>query len=462
VEEEMLHILFLFACSDDKTPQETTEYIPPEIWGVETLEDINPDPNIVEVVMEASVTNKVIGGESVPNMWVYNGLTPGPLLQAKKGDTVIVHFTNNLEESTTIHWHGLRIPEDMDGTPAVQAPIEPGEEFTYEFVVPDSGSYWYHPHVRSHEAVERGLQGSIVIHEPTDPVVEKERFFVLDDLYLNDNGVMGSFNMSHMVSVHGRTGNNLLVNGQNALVEPLMDTVTPEKVERWRIVNTANARTMWIDVQGAAWRIIAIDGTTLEEPYKTDEALLPIGRRFDIEVLPDADYEETSLEVLLPNQSGSFDRYPVFVGSIEGDAGENAWKEWPTETLPEASMNAEQEITLKLDGTMGNNGIATWTINGEIYDESDPLPVKGNTPTLIRIIEKSGAEHPYHLHGEFFQILERSSGEMLPGQMDTLLIEGDEEVVLWTEFTNIGSWMSHCHILEHAELGMMGVFQVQP
>ena len=336
-----------------------------------------------------------------------------------------------------------------------------GEEFTYEFVVPDSGSYWYHPHVRSLEAIERGLQGSIVIHEPTDPVVEKERFFVLDDLYLNDNGVMGSFDMSHMVSVHGRMGNNLLANGQDILTGPLRDTVAPEKVERWRIVNTANARTMWIDVQGAAWRIVAIDGTTLEEPYKTDEALLPIGRRFDIEVLPDIDEEEVSLEILLPTETSRFDRYTAFVASIEGEAGENAWKEWPTESLPETSMNVEQEITLELDGTMGAGGIATWTINGDTYDESEPLSVQGNTPSLIRIIEKSGAEHPYHLHGEFFQVLERSSGEMLPGQMDTILIEGDEEVVLWTEFTNIGSWMSHCHILEHAELGMMGEIIVE-
>ena len=425
------------------------------------MEDINPDPNIVEVVMEASITNKVIGDETVPNMWTYNGLTPGPLLQAKKGDTVIVHFTNNLETATTIHWHGLRIPEDMDGTPAVQAPIEPGEEFTYEFVVPDSGTYWYHPHMRSPEAVERGLQGSIVIHEPTDPAVEKERFFVLDDLYLNDNGVMGSFEMNHPNSVHGRHGNNLLANGQNILVEPLTDTVAPEKVERWRIVNTANARTMWIDVQGAAWRIIAIDGTTLEEPYKTEQATLPVGRRFDLEVIPDIDEEEVSLEILLPTQTSRFDRYPVFVASIEGEAGENAWKEWPAEALPEASMNTEQEITLELNGTMGNDGIAVWTINGETYDESEAIPVQGNTPSLIRIIEKSGASHPYHLHGEFFQILERSSGEMLPGQMDTLLIEGDEEVLLWTEFSNIGRWMSHCHILEHAEQGMMGEIVVE-
>lgn len=457
----MFQFLFLAACSNDKETDEA-EFLAPDIWGVEALEDINPDPNIVEVVMEASATSKVIGGASVSNVWTYNGLTPGPLLQAKKGDNVIIHFTNNLETATTIHWHGLRIPEDMDGTPAVQTPVEPGEEFTYEFVVPDSGSYWYHPHMRSNEAVERGLQGSIIIHEPTDPVVETERFFVLDDLYLNSSNDFGSFEIGHMESVHGREGNNLLANGQSILDEPLTDTVAPGKTERWRIVNTANARTMWIDVEGAAWRVIAIDGTTLEEPYKTAEAQLPVGRRFDLEVIPDSDYEEVQLQILLPDQSGNFDRYPAFVAAIEGEAGENSWKEWPTDSLPEASIdNAEQEISLEFNGTMGNDGIAVWTINGETYSESEAITVQGNTPSLIRITDKSGASHPYHLHGEFFQILERSSGEILPGQMDTLLIEGDEEVVLWTEFSNIGHWMSHCHILEHAEQGMMGEIVVE-
>ena len=445
----MFLILSFLACTEEKT------YEIPAIWGYEALTDINPDPNIVEVELSAGTMSKIIGEEEVPNVWAYNNQTPGPLLQAKKGDQVIVHFTNNLSDATTIHWHGLRIPDDMDGTPMVQNPIEPGETFTYDFVVPDSGTYWYHPHMRSPEAVERGLQAPLIIHDPRDPIVDKERMFVIDDLYLNQSGDIGSFEINRPVSVHGRHGNNLLTNGQNIIAEPLTDTVRPKSVERWRLVNTANARTMWANISGAAWKVMAIDGTTLEEPYKTDIIMLPVGRRFDIEVIPDAAKTEVSLNILLPTQTGSMTAYPAFVAPIEGEEGINAWNSWPTDPLPLASLDVEQEIELVFDGALNNAGIAEWTINGVRFGEHEPIVVKGNTPSIIRIKEKAGASHPYHLHGEFFQILERNSGVMLPGQMDTLLIEGDEEVVLWTNFTNPGRWMTHCHILEHAEQGMM-------
>ena len=459
----MFHFIYFtlsLACKDSKT-EDTERFDYPDIWGMNVLEDINPDPDIVEVNLEAYVTTKMIGDKEVPNVWTYNGQTPGPLLQAKKGDTVIVNFSNYIEHPTTIHWHGLRIPDDMDGTPAVQNPIQYEETFVYEYVVPDAGSYWYHPHMRSPEAVERGLQGAIVIHDPKDPVVAKERYFVLDDIFLNSFGLMGSFEMNRPQSVHGRFGNTLLANGQNIFVEPLTDSVRPATVERWRVVNTANARTMWIGVTGASWRIIAIDGTTLETPFTPEKATLPVGRRFDIEVLADPNEENVELQIYLPNDTGTFDDFTAFTGTIEGEEGDNNWLDWNTIPLPTASLPVEQEVTLEFDGYIDNDGLATWTINGVPFDEAEPIVVQGNTPSTIRVIDKAGAEHPYHLHGDFFQVLERSSGEMIPGQMDSILLEPDEEILIWTNFSNPGRWMSHCHILEHAERGLMHEFIVQ-
>ncbi|MFT4978492.1 MAG: FtsP/CotA-like multicopper oxidase with cupredoxin domain, partial [Myxococcota bacterium] len=111
----------------------------------------------MEVHMTASETTAMWGNDETSGVWAYNEQVPGPLIHAWKGDLVRVVFTNDLPEETTIHWHGLRIDDEMDGVPAIQDPIQPGETFTYEFTPPDAGTYWYHPHVQAHEQIERGL-----------------------------------------------------------------------------------------------------------------------------------------------------------------------------------------------------------------------------------------------------------------------------------------------------------------
>src|SRR5262245_16707060 len=112
--------------------------------------DLNPDPHVVEVNLDARVAPvEIAPGERV-NAWTYNGGIPGPLIRVRAGDRLIVHFSNHLPEATTVHWHGIRVPIQMDGVPDVsQPPVAPGAAFTYDFTVPDAGLYWYHPHVMS-------------------------------------------------------------------------------------------------------------------------------------------------------------------------------------------------------------------------------------------------------------------------------------------------------------------------
>ncbi len=420
----------------------------PQVWGVEAAEDMDRDPNVVEVHLRAEVTKTEWIDGTKTTFWTYNGQFPGPLIQARVGDTLRVVFENGLDEPTTIHWHGLRIDNLMDGVPAIQDPVEPGETFVYEFVLPESGSFWYHPHVRGFEQIERGLQGPLVVHE-AEPVDIPERFFVLDDAWVEDDGKWGSFNLgaSHPMQMHGRLGNRLVVNGE---LDPVEDEVAA--VERWRIVNTTNARTMWVGVEGATWRVIAVDGTLLPEPYETERFQLPIGRRVDIEVIPTGD---ATLNIELPDTSGlftSWTQYPVFYGAASATDG--VWQDWQAADLP-AIREAEQDVELVLNVEGGGADI-DWTINGRTYDETKTLKVDGGVPTLIRVKDKSGAEHPFHLHGQFFQVVERN-GEPAdePGLMDTVLIGGKDELYLYTEFENPGLWMAHCHILEHAERGMM-------
>ena len=103
--------------------------------------------------------------------WTYNGGIPGPLIRVHKGDRLIVHFTNHLPEPTTVHWHGIRVPIQMDGVPDVsQPPVETNGTFTYDFVLPDAGLYWYHPHVMSAAQVGFGLSGALLVDDPDEQV----------------------------------------------------------------------------------------------------------------------------------------------------------------------------------------------------------------------------------------------------------------------------------------------------
>lgn len=459
-----MHRLALVSLLAGCTPEalEDTLDLPslPTVEGVAAAEDQDADPSVVEVHLTASRTEVDWIDEGPTPVWAYNGQVPGPLIQARVGDTLRVVFTNDLPDPTTIHWHGLRIENAMDGVPAVQDPVQPGETFTYEFVLPDAGSYWYHPHIRGHEQVDRGLYGPLVVHEAEadEPVVDRDRFFVLDDVALRENGRHYSFSTGGMDGMHGRHGNVLLANGETELIT---DTVQPGSVERWRIVNTANARLMYADVRGADWRVVGVDGGLLEEPYTTDRLRLPVGRRFDVEVIPRSDAEKLKLRVLIPSQTG-FDRYPMFEAAIEGPPVASAVPTWPAAEMPEP-ITETQEVDVELDfGSGGMMGMA-WLINGQRYEEGDSIPIQGNVPTRIHLRDVSGAGHPFHLHGQFFEVLSRNGSQSdVPGPLDTIHVGGDDELELFTMFDNPGLWLGHCHILEHAELGMMTAFDVAP
>jgi FtsP/CotA-like multicopper oxidase with cupredoxin domain len=432
----MLLALLLAACQSSS----------PQVWGPPAALDHDSAREVVEVHLTAAETQLALIDGGTASVWAYNGQVPGPMIQATVGDTVRVVFTNQLSEPTTIHWHGLRIDDAMDGVPAIQEPVKPGETFVYEFVPPDAGTYWYHPHMRAHEQIERGLQGALVVHEAEPPAVSKDRYFVLDDIAIGARGEILPIGLGHMDAMHGRHGNVLLLNGSTELAT---DVVTG--VERWRLVNTANARTMFADVTGADWRIVAVDGTLLEEPYTPNRMRLPVGRRFDLEVVPHGEGEAVALEVLVPNGPG-FDRFPLFEGVPEDLDIEPVT--WPVQALPE-QRETTQELLLELNADTSGNTLQ-WSINGAVWGEGPDIPVDAQTPTKVVVRDLSGAEHPFHLHGQFFQVMSRNGEPSdVPGQMDTILVRGGDTLELYSDFDNPGRWMAHCHILEHAELGMM-------
>ena len=178
--------------------------------------DRNPDSDVVEVDFEARVAKVSIAPGLQMEAWTCNGTIPGPTIRVKVGDRLIVHFTNNLPRPSTIHWHGLRIPIDMDGVPGYsQDPVQPGETFTYDFVVPDAGIYWYHPHVMSAAQVGFGLYGAFLVEDPTETVgIADDLVLVLSDIDVTGDGELLPAHPGGTVGMlFGREGNQVLVNG---------------------------------------------------------------------------------------------------------------------------------------------------------------------------------------------------------------------------------------------------------
>src|SRR5262245_29760434 len=212
----------------------------PPAWnaGVKLLDavDANSDPKIAEIALESRVTSLEVAPGVRTDAWTYYGGLPGPLIRARKGDRLIVHFSNKLPQSTTVHWHGVQVPIEMDGVPgASQAPVEPGESFTYDFVVPDAGLFWYHPHVMSAAQVGFGLYGPLLVEDPDDPVkVADELVLVLTDIATDNDGTLQSADSGGILgALLGREGNHVLVNGH---VKPTM-TIRHGALQRWRIGN---------------------------------------------------------------------------------------------------------------------------------------------------------------------------------------------------------------------------------
>lgn len=436
----------------------------PPVTFERTLTDRHPDPSVVEVDLEARVSTVELEAGNPIEAWTYDGGIPGPLLEATVGDRVIVHFTNNLPEPTTIHWHGLRITDDMDGVPHLQDPVQPGETFTYAFTVPDAGSFWYHPHMRSAEQIERGLYGPIVVHEKPEatPELDADRYFVLDDVRLTSAGEIAPPGGGMMDEMSGRYGNTFLVNGRAV---PPSFSFRRNDVERWRLVNTANARTLEVGLTGATFRVIGTDGGLLPTPLEGLSRLeLPVGARWELEVRYTADI--ASLYARIPYADGSdttrYDVVPLIDGRSTGPGPGSPGRvpTYPAVTFPEVSASAPAH-ELAFDAYEGPAGLV-FTINGVAWPEMDMWSAVAGAPVALRLVNRTMMEHPFHLHGNFFQVLERDGRAVdEPGLRDTVLVNGSETVLVGTNLENPGRWMYHCHINEHSGLGMMGEVAIE-
>jgi FtsP/CotA-like multicopper oxidase with cupredoxin domain len=429
--------------------------------------DFDPSDDVVEVRLEAKEAEVEIAEGRRVRLWTYNGLLPGPRIEARVGNTVRVRFKNSLPESTTIHWHGLRVSNAMDGVPVLQTPIAPGAEFTYEFVVPDAGTFWYHPHIRSDEQVERGLYGSILVRGTNEPETTTDRIVVLDDLLINTSTwQLAAFDPMTQAMV-GRQGNVILANGR---AHPIAD-VRPGGLHRFRFVNAANARYFRLALPGRRLILSGTDVGLLEAAREVDELLLVPGERADILVEADSSSGPLEWKTLAYDRghgTGSLPDATVFqVRHTTEDATPTPPRPSPTAmaTIPELPTPvARRELTLEesMGGHAGHGGTAAmgpmFSINGRIHPDIESLRAKLGDVEEWSINNTTEMDHPFHLHGFRFQIV--ADGGVAPAfraWRDTINVPAKTTVRIRVRFDeNPGTWMFHCHILEHAERGMMG------
>ena len=417
-----------------------------------------PGREVVVVELDARETDWEFVAGQTTSAWGYNGQVPGPVIEARVGDVLEVRLTNSLPEPTMIHWHGLRLPAPMDGTEMVQHPVAPGETFTYRFLLPDAGTFWYHPHLNETVQLERGLYGALVVRGDDEPQLDGERVLVLDDVKLDRDGQVAS--PGGWIEKHnGREGGVRLVNGRS---EPEL-TMAAEQTERWRIVNSSSARYVRLSIGGRPFTILGTGGGLLTAPVTVTEVLLTPADRIDVAVGPFEEGAEFSVDALRLNR-GAFaiprnERFAtVRVGP--GAPSEAVLPARLREIEPLVTGDVEPNRVVRLGWKPSLRNGVDFLINRESHHRAEAVRV--GELQVWDIVNRSPVDHPFHLHGFFFQVLE-IDGKAPPylSWEDTVNVKAFGRIrIAWLPDDRPGEWMYHCHILEHHAGGMMAHFEV--
>ena len=432
--------------------------------------DINPDPDIVEINLTAKIADVEVAPGKRVNAWTYDGGLPGPLIRGKVGDRLIVHFKNELPQPTTIHWHGVRVPIEMDGVPGIsQSDVQPGESFVYDFVLRDASLYWYHPHVFSAAQVGFGLYGALLVEDPAETKqvsVPDELTIVLSDIGFDKAGKLEPADSGGPAGmVFGREGAYLLVNGK---VMPTLKARSGAP-QRWRIVNTAKSRFFFMDLDGQAFTKIGSDGGLQEESVTSDAMLVTAGERVDVIVTPTGKPGSSLVvKAMLYNRGyGSVEYRSVedlFTIEFTGDPT-LATPALPMVTRKITPPSGDRATPIKMVLTLppaDATGQSEFRINGVPYWKAKPFKAHLGETQLWTIQNDSEWDHPMHLHGYFFMPVDENGEPIRPMQWkDTINIPMKTTARFLVTFDERpGQWMFHCHILDHAEGGLMGTVVV--
>lgn len=402
-------------------------------------------------------------------MWVYGGSAPGPLIRAAQGGRVSRELVNDLPRPTTVHWHGIRLENAMDGVPGLtQEPVAPGGRFAYDFAVPDAGTYWYHSHFKAIEQVSRGLAGPLIVDEPEPPEVDRDLVLTLSDWRLIDPAaISGDFDNMHDAAHAGRIGNFVTTNGEAAYSQP----VRRHERLRLRLINTAPGRIFELSVQGLSGWIAAVDGMPLEQPLPIGQMFVAPGGRVDLiaDVTGEVGQEAFVLEIF-QGEGFALAAFPIEDG---GGARRGALAALPPNpaqlALPQPGE--ARSVPLRIDGgamrglreavfrgeTLDGQALAQqgifWALNGQAGAPPDPMAEVARGETLrIPIVNQTAFPHAMHLHGHHVREV-LPTGGMGPAR-DTFLVDPGSVREIAVLLDNPGDWLFHCHMLSHHAAGM--------
>lgn len=465
----------------------------------------------------AGPVRRVVGGREV-TMLGFNGQYPGPLIEARQGTEIVVRLVNRLDAPTTVHWHGIRLENRFDGVPgSTQDPVEPGGEFVYRLRFPDTGTFWYHPHVREDVQQDLGLYGNIVVRQHDGPVDGREEFLILDDLLVGEAGLVpyGAETPTH--AAMGRFGNLMLVNG-----EPRWHgTARPGETIRFHFTNVANTRTFNVSFgPGVRLEVVGSDLGPYQRPQVVESVVIAPAERYIV----DATFTGGGA-VALMNRVRAIDHlYGRFfsvadtlgVVKVSGQPATVAGRT-PHASVPEASSpladGAAKAVPAPdsgltpartLEFRVEFSGLPFVTDQLMRLDSAytNPVEWEGTMPTMnwsvtgrearwivqdaatgrenmdiqwrfrrgeqvrIRLVNSRntlhGMQHPIHLHGQRLLVLAvNGKRNENPVWKDTVLLPSGTAIDILAEMSNPGTWMLHCHIAEHLQSQMMMHFEVE-
>jgi FtsP/CotA-like multicopper oxidase with cupredoxin domain len=432
----------------------------------------------VQLLTAAPAKWPLVGGDHPQTaVLAYDEAVPGPALRIAQGRTFKVRAENRLAEDTTVHWHGIRLPNPMDGVPGLtQPPIKPDSDFLYEFAPPDAGTFLYHSHDNSLEQMGRGLAGALIIEPSASYPVDRELIWVVQDWRLDRNAqIVPGFGNRMEAAMSGRVGNTVTIDGR---VPDRVAVRAGERI-RLRIINAATARIMALAFAGHRPIVIAFDGQPCDPHELKDRLLLGPAMRADL-VLdmvgdPGSRYQVTD------DFYGSRLAYALVDFAYESGPplrarGRDAPPRLPPNPLPQPDLATAERHTLRLEGgMMGKMGMmdgmigrgAVWAINGKSMTgdgaaEMPPLlTLRRATTCVFELMNETAWWHPMHLHGHSFRVLRRNA-TAVPHNIwgDTVLVRPRETVEVAFVADNPGNWLFHCHVMDHQMAGLMTVIRV--
>ncbi|HWT99746.1 MAG TPA: multicopper oxidase family protein [Terriglobales bacterium] len=453
--------------------------------------------DIVEVDLTAKIRRQQFlaapAGES--DLATYDDAPGIKVIRLQHGQWLRARLHNALDEHTTIHWHGIRLPNAMDGVPYLtQAPVLPGESFTYAFQPPDTGTFFFHPHCDTAAQLGRGLAGVLIIDGDETRKSDADIICTYRDWRLKPDGTFDTFMTDKGAATAGTFGQYPTV---NAAALPYRADLPSNGDIRLRVLNVDPTRIMEIGIEGAEAWIIATDGNAID-PVKLDTWKLGPAMRLDLQLrAPNAAGGKVQLinyfaakPVLLAEFTSAgtpLDRAAFTPAALQpprlaendlanavpqqlrlSSAGSGSQSgKTAAKTKKPADIVLPNGEVLHLADSLCLTPVTLWALNGEAWPDRShqnlPPPLfdlaKGKT-YVIEVINTTSRQHPIHLHGHTFKVLESNSQQIVPHLADTVLVAPNERVKIAFTADNPGNWMVHCHIIEHQETGMMGYFRV--